>query len=55
MDRIGITARAITCFHAPQTCTTCGGSGGSSTTETSGGVTRSYWQNCAACGGSGQR
>jgi hypothetical protein len=55
MDRIGIKTRAITRFHTPQTCGGCGGAKGSTVTETSGGVTRSYWKNCAACGSSGQR
>ncbi len=55
MDRIDITARAITCYHALQTCGACSGAKGSTVTETSGGVTRSYWKNCPACGGSGQR
>ncbi len=55
MDRIGIKARAITCYHAPQTCTACGGAKGATVTETSGGVTRSWWRSCGACNGSGQR
>ncbi|MDI5971857.1 hypothetical protein POF50_021400 [Streptomyces sp. SL13] len=50
-----MTARVITCFHAPQSCTACRGSGGSTTTETVNGVTRSQWQSCDACNGSGQR
>ena len=55
MDRIGISLRMITRFHAPQTCSACGGSGGAHVIETSGGKTLHSWKPCHACGGSGQR
>ncbi len=57
MDRIGITARAITRNYTPQTpCSSCAGSGGSTASATgSDGVTRSQWIACGTCHGSGMR
>lgn len=55
MDRIGIKTRVITRYHAPQTCTACGGAGGAAVVESDGKVIIHAWKPCSACSGSGQR
>lgn len=53
MDRTQIIG-AVTPYE-PQPCGKCGGSGGTTETDTSDGTFRQTFRPCAACGGSGRR